>query len=81
MITRRGIISGIGAIIAAPAIVRVESIMPVKAIASWSEPHVTMLGDTIFFAVADGKIWSLKGGTVWSDAVFTDWSAPLNVNG
>ena len=35
MITRRGLIAGLGTLLAAPAIVRVSSLMPVKA---WAEP-------------------------------------------
>lgn len=43
MITRRNLLTGMAAFIAAPAIIRVADLMPVKA---WSEPLFTILSVT-----------------------------------
>lgn len=40
MLSRRGLIAGLGALLAAPAIVRASSLMPVKAFASPYMPYM-----------------------------------------
>ncbi len=39
ILSRRGLIAGVGALLASPAIVRASSIMPVKAWAAASDPY------------------------------------------
>jgi len=54
MISRRGILTGLGALICAPAIVRVASLMPIK---SWAIPEMQFeelkAGDIIEFSNSD----------------------------
>lgn len=55
--TRRGFLIGVGAALAAPAIVRAESIMPVRAIVEARTRilrlHEGFLGGTVFIDVTD----------------------------
>lgn len=68
--TRRSIITGLIALVAAPAIVRAGSLMPVKAV-SWDAgtgtvglgcvaPHSVLAHcDRLFFALTDGQMFEI----------------------
>lgn len=58
MITRRGLIGGLAAFIAAPAIIRVASIMPIKAFDE--VPLLVNVPHRAFVVLSDGLLY-------WSD--------------
>ncbi len=86
---RRGLLLGLGALFAAPAIVRVASLMPVSVL----QPELLISGleisdpDTFGIMVGnqrmvwDGKLWV----TEWTDPVIKHWSEaspqPVRFNG
>lgn len=65
MIGRRGFLTGLGALIAAPAIVRASSLMPVKALvepkAYWGIVHPENFGDLIDFDKALRQMAEMVG--------------------
>lgn len=69
MLSRRGLIGGLAALMAAPAIVRASSIMPVKALAVEPEPlwlpqrGWLVANDAFFFASNDGVIYRCNGSS------------------
>lgn len=79
--SRRGLLVGLGAILAAPAIVRASSIMPVKAFKrspQWYQLAIVQSGEDLIFFV-DGReisrmskdIFALTGETWVHDAEFS----------
>jgi hypothetical protein len=78
--TRRGLITGLVAFVAAPAIVRATSIMPVKA---WSD-RIGPLGITLhdsagpydMFLWNDNGVWRMTPGPTWNDHADTITGLP-----
>lgn len=70
MITRRTLLAGLGAVVAAPAIVRASSLMPVKA---WLEPvWFPVAGTTTWYSDLEPSFKTLVFGiapqqTLWSN--------------
>lgn len=62
LLTRRSLLGGIGALLAAPAIVRAASLMPVK---TWADPHVMIRGQWIGYAGSFGKLETSRDGVNW----------------
>ena len=65
MISRRGLFSGVAALLAAPAIVRFTSIMPVKAIAPYAPVPYAPVGAT-------ATPWRLAGAEHWGAVYIKD---------
>jgi hypothetical protein len=61
--SRRGFLVGALSLIAAPALVRASSIMPVKA---WVEPQVTV---DLTFVIA-GRVYFVQAGAIWAADAF-----------
>lgn len=94
MLTRRGIITGIGALIVAPAIVRIDSIMPVKpldissALAKVWERYcvgVTPMGKPVWFSrrimaceLTDGTRLA-NSSKLLIKSVYGDWRSPFGL--
>lgn len=61
LLSRRGLLSGFGALLAAPAIVRASSLMPVKALSPFGPAAGALYYDTTreqLFAY-DGSMWRI----------------------
>ena len=61
MISRRGLFSGVAALLAAPAIVRFESLMPVKAIVPYAPAGVTATDWRLLAAEQWGPVYIHNG--------------------
>lgn len=66
IIHRRGMLTGLGALICAPAIVRASSLMPVKAFSTWDASDITYTategGPIEYFIVYDKRGFGRWGG-------------------
>lgn len=51
---RRGLMLGFGALLAAPAIVRAESLMKIAQLRATIEPSMAMFGGYVFYLASDG---------------------------
>lgn len=61
-LSRRGLLTGLGAIIAAPAIVRAASLMPVRGIVM-DVPRADYYHlDAIYWISGDGRMWTMSSG-------------------
>lgn len=66
MLKRRGFLTGLAAAMAAPAIVRIDSIMPVRTPSLWRPQHLSGIGFPNR-AMPIGSTWAQTGGIVTAE--------------
>lgn len=73
-VNRRSFLTGLGSLIAAPAIVRASSLMPVRGIVMPTQSLPLVLGDSIFWYVSeihDANSFSIAGVSSAEERVLT----------